>query len=332
MNTNRIKNILAAAGLLGIGAFTATFFISSSGKTEQETASAAPAALASATVAPYVHAPQWYSPDLNLAGEIVPLNDFEVLERVDREVVSNVFRAGPTLMIFKRAARWFPVIEPVLKANNVPDDFKYLCIIESELANVVSPAGASGFWQFMKATAPAYGLEVNEEVDERYHVEKSTEAACRYLNEAYRKFGSWTLAAASYNMGMGGVNSKLTEQQQNNYYDLYLNTETHRYVARLLAFKIIFSNPEKFGFSVRNADLYPSVATREKEVNGPVSSWVDFAKANGTSYKILKELNPWLRKAYLTNSKRKTYRIKLPAEGSFNYQEAVKQLQMPYAH
>jgi len=329
MNTQLIKNVLAATGLLSIGAAAAVFLVSSADRkapaqTEEKTALA--------SVIPYMHAPQWYSHDLNLAGEPVPLTDFEVVERVDREVVSNVFRAGPTLMIFKRAARWFPVIEPILKENNVPDDFKYLCIIESELANVVSPAGASGFWQFMKGTAPAYGLEVSEEVDERYHVERSTQAACKYLNEAYRKFGSWTLAAASYNMGMGGVNSKLSEQQQQSYYDLYLNSETHRYVARILAFKIIFSDPEKFGFNVRNADLYPQVAVREIEVNGPVPSWVDFAKSNGVSYKILKELNPWLRKPYLTNSKRRTYKIKLPAESSFDYHNEVKNIRMPYAH
>lgn len=329
MNTQLIKNALAGTGLLSIGAAAAVFFISSTDKTKAVTPQEKPALM---SVTPYMHAPQWYSQDLNLAGEAVPLNDFEVMERVDREVVSNVFRAGPTLMIFKRAARWFPVIEPILKENNVPDDFKYLCIIESELANVVSPAGASGFWQFMKTTAPAYGLEVNEEVDERYHVEKSTLAACKYLNEAYRKFGSWTLAAASYNMGMGGVSSKLAEQQQKTYYDLYLNSETHRYVARILAFKIIFSNPEKFGFNVRNADLYPLIAVREVEVNGPVPSWVDFAKSNGVSYKILKELNPWLRKASLTNSKRKAYKIKLPAESSFDYHNAVKSIRVPYAH
>ena len=265
------------------------------------------------------------SPVTDFAGEKVPYSDFEVRERVDREILGNTFSHSRTMLIMKRAGRWFPVIEPILKANGVPDDIKYVAVIESDLGNVVSPAGASGFWQFMKTTAPEFGLEVSEEVDERYHVEKATEAACQYFKRAYAKYGSWTLAAASYNMGMAGVSKRLDEQKQSSYYDLDLNSETTRYVARILAVKSLFANPKAYGFNITNADLYPPVPTVTLTVSGPIADLGTFAAENGTNLKMLRELNPWLRKSALTNAKAKTYQVKIPAP-NFNYEQAQKQI------
>lgn len=277
---------------------------------------------------PFV-APSWNKKELDFAAEFIPQNDPEVIERIDREIVFNTYRAGYSILIYKRAARWFPVIEPILKAQNIPDDFKYLCITESELVNAVSPAGASGFWQFMKATAPAYGLEVSEEVDERYDVEKATLAACKYFQDAYKKFGSWTLVAASYNMGMGGVQSKIQEQNVQSYYDLHLNTETHRYVARILAFKVMFENPINYGYHIKNKDLYPILPCKIVEVNHSIPNLVAFAQTHGVTYKILKLWNPWLRKNSLTNTKGKIYKIRIPE--MVNYEKEQAQIDMFYA-
>lgn len=268
------------------------------------------------------NSPVWSKNNLNFAGEAVPIDDPEIIERIDREVVFNTFRTSYSILIYKRAARWFPVIEPILKSQNIPDDFKYLCITESELTNAVSPAGASGFWQFMKATAPGYGLEVSEEVDERYDVEKATYAACRYFKDAYNKFGNWTLVAASYNMGMGGVNSKLNEQKVNSYYDLFLNTETHRYVARIIAFKIMFENPSKFGYHIKNNDLYPVLPFKEIEVKSSIPDLVEFGKTHNVSLKTLKIWNPWLRKNSLSNPKGKSYKIRIPEHINYEKEQA----------
>jgi membrane-bound lytic murein transglycosylase D len=265
-------------------------------------------------------------PAVDFAGEKVPYAaDFEIRERIDREILGNTFSHSRTMLVMKRAGRWFPVIEPILKANGVPEDLKYVAVIESDLGNVISPAGATGFWQFMKNTAPEFGLEVSEEVDERYDVQKSTEAACKYFKKAYAKFNSWTLAAASYNMGMAGVSKRLEEQKQNSYYDLDLNTETTRYVARILAMKSLFTNPKAYGFHISNADLYPQVSTTTVLVNSSITDLNVFAKENNTNLKILKELNPWLRKSVLTNAKGKTYEVKVPV-ADFNYQQAQKQI------
>lgn len=264
-------------------------------------------------------------PVTEFAGEKVPYSDFEVRERVDREILGNTFSHSRTMIVLKRAGRWFPVIEPILKKNGLPEDLKYVAVIESDLSNVVSPAGASGFWQFMKATAPEFGLEVTEEVDERYHPEKATEAACQYFKKAYSKFNSWTLAAASYNMGMAGVSKRVEEQKQSSYYDLDLNPETTRYVARILAMKSIFENPEAYGFLVSNADLYPPIPSNTLLVNGPIADLNAFAIENGTTLKLLKELNPWLRKNTLTNVKGKSYTVRIPAP-NFDYVQAQKQI------
>jgi len=215
-------------------------------------------------------------------------------------------------LIIKRANRAFKIIEPILEKNGVPNDFKYLAVIESSLINAVSPAGAKGVWQFMPATAKEIGMEVNECVDERYHLEKSTEAACKFLVAAKVKFGSWTLAAASYNGGITGVNKQIDFQKVTNYYDLLLNEETSRYVFRILALKEIMKAPEKFGFEIPKQDFYELYPTRKIEIDTSVTNLADFAIRQGVNYKILKLYNPWLRNTQLDNKNRKKYLIELP--------------------
>ena len=249
---------------------------------------------------------------LELAGEIVPIHGFGVRESLDKELIVNTYRHSSTIMYLKKSSRWFPVIEEILKEEGVPNDFKYLAVIESGLSQVVSPAGASGFWQFMKKTAPEYGLEVSASVDERYDVEKSTRAACQYLKESYTRFGSWSLAAASYNMGQYGVEKRLEEQSVDNYWALHLNSETGRYVYRMLAIKEVMSSPVKYGFHISPENLYLPHEVRELEVSANISNLNDFALENGSNLKQLKALNPWLRKGYLTVKPGKTYFISLP--------------------
>ncbi len=249
------------------------------------------------------------------AGEKVPLKIFYVRESLDREMIVNMYWHTSTMLLLKRSNRWFPVIEPILEKNNIPGDFKYLALIESGLMQVVSPSGATGFWQFLKGTAKDYDLEVNDEVDERYHVIKSTEAACRYLKDSYEIFGNWTLVAASYNAGKSRIKEELLEQKVDNYYDLYLNEETSRYVFRIIAIKTIFTNPEKYGFFLNKDDLYEPVPMREIVVTGKVDDLREFSTQNGTTYKILKSLNPWLRKPYLTNKEQRPYTVFFPEKG-----------------
>lgn len=251
---------------------------------------------------------------LTFAGEAVPLYDIEVRERYDKELLTNVYWQSQTILFIKRANRYFPVIEPILKANNIPDDFKYLAVAESGLQNVSSPAGAVGYWQFLDKTGKRYGLEITEEVDERYSIEKSTEAACGYFKEAYNQFGSWALVAASYNMGIEGVKKQLQHQGVTSYYDLYLNSETSRYVLRMLAIKQIIENPTKFGFNISQAEKYPPVSTYTVVADSTIENLVAFAGANGVNYKVLKLYNPWLRKPTLTVSGGKVYAIQFPKE------------------
>lgn len=253
-----------------------------------------------------------------LFGERVPLENFEVYERLDRELVVNTYWHSSTILALKRAARWFPVIEPILKKNNVPVDFKYLAVVESNLENVVSPTGATGFWQFIKSAATEYGLEVNEEVDERYHVEKSTEAACQYIKDAYSKFGSWTLAAASYNAGMNGISKWSSIQKTNNYYNLTLGIETSRYIARVAAIKIIMENPQKYGYYLNENDLYKPLKFTEVILDSSVTDFADYAALLGINYKTLKLYNPWLRDTKLKVKNGVTYKIRVPEEGSIN--------------
>ncbi len=262
---------------------------------------------------------KWYVPQapksMNFAGEKVPLERWDVKEQLERELLYNYYNHYSTLYILRLAPRYFPVIEPILKANGVPSDFKYLCIAESALRNQTSSAGAVGFWQFMPGTAPSYGLELNGEVDERYDVEKSTVAACKYFNQAYAKFGSWTAAAASYNMGQGGYNGQSNFQQRSNYYDLQLPEETMRYVHRILAFKLLVGSAESFGYMMPSSDSYKPIKTRSIHVTETIPNLAQFALDNGTTYRMVKQLNPWLRDRRLT-VKSKTYEIKVPVSGS----------------
>lgn len=251
----------------------------------------------------------------DFAGETAPLHVVDVRERLDRELLINANLHSTTTLILKRANRAFPVIEPILAKYGIPDDFKYLAVIESGLVNAVSSAGARGIWQFMPETAKEKGMEVNEFVDERYHLEKSTEAACKYLLAAKNKFGSWTMAAASYNGGMNGVNKKIEEQQVTNYYDLALTEETSRYVFRILALKEIMKNPAKYGFNIYPTDLYSPIPTKKIEVDSTITDLASFAKTQGINYKILKIHNPWLRDKKLVNPSKKKYEIEIPTEG-----------------
>ncbi len=250
--------------------------------------------------------------NINFAGEQVPLEKNDVFERLDRELLVNTYWQSNGLLIIKRANKYFPVIEPILKENGVPDDFKYLAVIESGLTNVTSPAGAKGFWQIMKNTAIENGLEVNSNIDERYHLEKATQVACEYLIKSKEKLGSWTLAAAAYNGGNYGISSRLEKQKVNNYYDLLLGEETGRYVFRIIAVKEILSHPENYGFHYDNTDLYNLEKTKEITVNTDIEDLALFAKEQGITYKDLKIYNPWLREPELKNSKGKTYAIKIP--------------------
>lgn len=251
---------------------------------------------------------------LDFCGEEVPSNDIDVRERVERELLVNAHWYSAAILYLKRANRWFPVIEPILMKHGIPDDFKYMAVIESGLTNAVSPAGAAGFWQLMEPAAKKYGLEVTKEVDERFNVEKATEAACKYLNDAYSKYGNWTLAAASYNYGLNGVDRQIMRQKTNNYYNLYLNLETYRFIARILAIKEIFEEPKKYGFDLKTEELYPPIETEEKVVNSKIKDLADFAADNGINYKILKLMNPWLRDNYLPNNFKKRYVIKIPKD------------------
>lgn len=258
---------------------------------------------------------QYFPTSIDFAGEQAPLQITDVRERLDRELLINANLDATTLLILKRANRAFPVIEPILAKYNVPDDFKYLAVIESALVNAVSPAGARGVWQFMPQTAKENGMEVNEYVDERYHLEKSTEAACKYLLDAKAKFGSWTLAAASYNGGMTGVNKQIEMQKVSSYYDLLLNDETSRYVFRILALKEIMKAPAKYGFAVNTEQLYVNLPTKKLEIDSSINDLATFAKSQGINYKILKIHNPWLRDKKLVNLSRKKYEIQIPLSG-----------------
>lgn len=249
--------------------------------------------------------------DLTFMGEPVPINNFDTRESLDRELQVNRLWHSQTILMIKRAHRYFPVIEPILKENGIPDDLKYIAVIESSLTNVVSPSGAKGFWQFLSGTAKDFGLEVNDEVDERYNLEKATVAAISYFKQMKEKFGSWTMAAASYNVGRGNLSKFIGQQKCDNYYDLILGEETERYIFRAIAVKQIMENPELYGFSIPEDELYQPIPFTIVKVDSTIPDMADFAFANGTNYKMLKMLNPWLRSNKLTNAKRKTYDIKI---------------------
>lgn len=251
----------------------------------------------------------------SFAGEKVPIDNFDVYERLDRELLRNAYYHSSTILSLKRSKRYFPVIEKILAKNGIPEDFKYLAVAESDLSNAVSPAGAKGVWQFLKTTGRAYGLESNSEVEERYHLEKSTAAACKYLNTLKNKFGSWTMAAAAYNMGETKLKKEKNTQRAENYFDLNLNQETSRYVFRILALKEILSNPKDYGFMVDEDEKYtPLNNFKTVEIDGSIANWGDFANENETTYRMLKVYNPWLVSSSLVNKSKKTYEIKIPTK------------------
>jgi len=256
---------------------------------------------------------------IDFAGETVPLNDPEVRERFDRELLVNTYWQSNGLLIFKRANKYFPILEPLLKKHGIPDDFKYLAVAESGLMNNKSHAGAAGFWHFMKGTGREYGLEINDYVDERYNLEMATEVAAEYLIDAKKRFGNWTLAAAAYNAGNGGIGKQQKRQlSKGNYYDLLLNDETSRYVFRILAFKEILSNPKKYGFNFRDKDLYHPIPTYKVKVDTAVTDFALFAQKYDITYKELKRHNPWLRESFLKNASGKEYFIEIPEKGHYN--------------
>lgn len=256
--------------------------------------------------------------NVTIFGEGVPLDNFEVYERVDREILVNTYWHSATILAIKRAARWFPVIEPILKQNNIPDDFKYLAVVESNLENVVSPAGATGYWQFIKSAAKQYGLEVTDDVDERYDVIKSTEAACKYLNTAYQMFGNWTMSASSYNAGMSGIDKWSGLQKTTNYWNLVLGSETSRYVSRIIAMKLIMENPSAYGYDLKEEDLYKPLKYKEVQLTSSVTDFAEYAYTLGVNYKTLKLYNPWLRDTSLKIKNGTSYKIKVPEEGGIN--------------
>ena len=248
----------------------------------------------------------------------MPLDNPDIRERLDRELLVNTYWQSNGLLLIKRAAKYFPIIEPILEEEGLPDDFKYLAVIESGLTQAVSPARATGFWQILRSTGRELGLEVNDNVDERYNIELSTRAACKYLKKSKENLGSWTLAAAGYNAGNAGMSRRLDQQNVNGYYDLLLGEETGRYVFRILALKQILADPERYGFNFKEEHLYEKVPSYKVKVDTVVTDFVQFAEHFGINYKILKLHNPWLREDHLNNASRKEYQIEIPKEGYYN--------------
>ena len=271
-----------------------------------------------------------FSPEIpssaNFAGEPVPLELTYVKEAYDREIMASTFMQSSTIMMFKRACRWFPVIEPILKKNGIPDDFKFLVLAESNLVNVVSPAGAEGYWQFIKTSGVKYGLEIDTFVDERYNMEKATQAACNYFRDAYKTFNNWTLVAASYNRGIDGIDKALAKQKVNNYFDLYLNDETSRYVFRIIALKEVYYHPVRYGFYLRVRDFYPQINCRMVVIDSNISNLPVFAKHLSVNYRILREFNPWIRNYSLPNKSRKIFVFQIPKEGALNAEQVLKKV------
>ncbi|MCP4438096.1 MAG: lytic transglycosylase domain-containing protein [Aureispira sp.] len=252
---------------------------------------------------------------ITFAGEHLPMDNFDARERFDREFLSMCFWHSKMIAIIKLSNRYFPIMEEIFKEHGLPDDFKYLAVTESSLRNATSPAGAKGIWQFMPATGKEYGLVINSEIDERYHIEKATAAACKYLKKSYKKFDSWLLAAAAYNMGGPRLKTRIEAQHTNKYFDLYLNQETSRYVPRIMAAKEVMTDPKKYGFNIAEKDLYvPLPKFKIVTVDGAISSWSDFAKEHNISYRELKVFNPWIISTKLTNKSRHSFDVKVPTK------------------
>lgn len=303
---------LVIAGVLAI------VLLSNDNMTEVETKSPAALSMTRSMTVP---------DEIEFAGEKISLERYDLHERYDREINSFVYWHSSTMQLIKKANRYFPIIEPILKAHNIPDDIKYLAVIESNLNHrIKSPAGAVGLWQFMPKTAPSYGLEVSSQVDERYSIEKSTEAACRYLNEAYKKYGNWAAVTLSYNAGQARISRQLTKQDVDNSLDLWLVEETSRYYFRMLAVKQIFENPYHYGFVLERKHLYKPIEFKEVEVVESIPDLVKFAKDNGVTYAQLKDFNSWLRddKLTITAKSRKSYTIQIPTVESMYYRKGEK--------
>jgi hypothetical protein len=253
---------------------------------------------------------------VNFAGERLPLENIDTRESLEREIITTAYRHSSTILIIKKAHRYFPVIEKILSQYGIPDDFKYLAVAESDLSYQVSPAGATGFWQIMPETGKEEGMEINAEVDERYNLERSTKFACEFFRKSFEKYGSWTLVAASYNGGRNAIDEQVEIQKVNNYYDLLLSEETARYIFRAVAYKLVISDPAAYGFEIDKKDYYPEFKYTEVKVDSAITDITRFARGFNTNYKMIKLLNPWLRKPYLTNKSLKSYMIKIPENGS----------------
>lgn len=262
-------------------------------------------------------------------GENTPLGYYYVREGLDRELTVNSYLHSSTILLLKNSKRYFDIITPILKQNGIPEDFKYIAMAESGFRLNVSPRGAAGIWQFMPETAKQYGLEINDDVDERYHLEKSTQAACKMFKRLYNMFGSWTLTAAAYNIGENRIKREVEQQGTTDYYSMQLPEETRRYVYRVITMKFIYENPSKFGFYIRNKDMYPSIPSYNVSIDSAVTSLIDFAKYHEVNYLVFKDLNPWLRTRKLDNNDKKTYSIKLPKDKTYNYNNLMLSLQNP---
>ena len=251
----------------------------------------------------------------SFAGEELPLNNFDVRERLDRELNVNAYWQSSTILNIKNAAKYFPTIERILKEQGIPEDFKYLAVAESALRNAASPSGARGFWQFLSGTAREMGLEVNRDIDERYNLELSTIEACRYIKKNKERFGSWTLSAAAYNTGPSRLATEMSSQGETSYYDLNLSEETMRYVFRIVALKEIMTHPEEYGFVLDSNDIYAPLDNYvQLHVDYQIDDLSEFAHDNGTTYRMLKVFNPWMRTNRLPNKSRKEYLIKIPKQ------------------
>jgi membrane-bound lytic murein transglycosylase D len=305
------KSVLLLLGLIGFISISAVFLNSNMTKEKNNTSNKH--SMNEATPEKLIVTMPEVPDDLNFCGERVPLELFDVKERFERELIINVYYQGTNFILMKNATRYFPVIEPILAQYGIPNDFKYLCVAESAMRSTArSSSGAMGLWQFMLPAASQYGLVVNSEIDERMHTEKATVAACKYILDAKNKLGSWTNAAASYNMGMTGLATRQTTQREQDYYKLWLTEETSRYVFRILALKQILERPDIYGFQLQSEETYKPYNGRTITVESSVSSLVQFAKDNGTDYKTLRVLNPWILDTKLTNANKRSLIFRLP--------------------
>lgn len=310
MKKNSI-HILATAAIALCAGTTLPFLLSNTQLNEQESIK---------SEVPYCVTPPTVPDKISFAGQVITFKRYDHRERMDRELMSFTYMHSTTMLTVKRANRYFPIIEPILKANGVPDDFKYLAVIESNLNTLArSPAGAVGLWQFMPTTGREFGLEVNANIDERYHVEKATLAACKYLKQAYTKYNNWLCVAAAYNGGQGRISSELQKQLASQAVDLWLVEETSRYMFRLLAAKAVINNPQRYGFLLKREHLYPPIPYRKVTVTTGISNLAEYARQQGITFAQLKDANPWLRQHELQNKSGRMYELKIPSQAEMYY-------------